>query len=80
MSSVAFGDSDQQETLPGSEQKQHKAPWEGACGAIVPSCCSARWPPPVSLHEESWPCGEQDVSVMIKNLSVLPPSCLTSAL
>lgn len=27
MSSVAFGDGDQQETLPGSEQRQHRAPW-----------------------------------------------------
>ena len=42
---MACCDGDQQEALPGSGQRHERAPWEGACEAIVPSCSSARWPP-----------------------------------
>lgn len=44
VSSVTCCDGDQQETLPGSGQRHERAPWEGACEAIIPSCSSVRVP------------------------------------
>lgn len=74
MSLVACCDGDQQETLPGSGQRQERAPWEGACRAVMPSCSSARWPQPVSLDEESWPFGKQDVSTDYEKSLCVPAS------